>query len=341
MGDDLFDGARHLQGRGIGGEVLIVGSISLPGPILQRVIAPLDGAPFLVLEQPADAGCNIGQVGLSRDGAVVEIAYEERGGFASRAYLSGPYREDPSWSEVAARLLRKDYPGFVGDSVLLVDGRVAVAASGGPIRWFAPESGAWTKVPRSREGWACCFAAHGEFATFMIETIPERVMVARLGEPARELRPTVKGGGTSPIAIAGNRAVWAEGRGRDKNNIYERVELWTGELSEQLGIERERKVIDLPLDGMPRPAFNDGVAVVRLYTGEGADRLAVIRLAEGEVRLLVAPEGLRHERLLWFDRDEIGVMIGPGGSHMGPSTFRRFPIAALPLSRSWDKGVEP
>lgn len=330
LGDDLFSGSRHLRGAMHGGEVTVVASLSLPGPILQHAIAPLDGAPFLVVEQPPEAGCSIGVGGASDDGAVVEVAYDNEGGFASRAYLRGPLRQDPGWSKVVARLMRSEFPRFIGEAELSVGGHVVVAANGGPLRWLDPATEKWVGIPGSKSGWACCFAAHGDFATFMIESIPERVMAARLGEPARELRPPVKGGGTSPIAIDGNRAVWAEGRGRDKNNYYQSIELLSGQITPQLAIEHARVVTALPLDGMPRPVFNGGMAVVSLYRRGEADRLAVIRVADGEIRLLAAPDGLRNERLLWVTGDEIAVMVGPGGNHLGPSTIRRIPIGALP-----------
>ncbi|MBW2276653.1 MAG: hypothetical protein JRF63_04115, partial [Deltaproteobacteria bacterium] len=58
LGEDLFGGSRHLFGAMHGGAVTIIASFSLPGPILQYAIAPVDGEPFLVVEQPADAGCS-------------------------------------------------------------------------------------------------------------------------------------------------------------------------------------------------------------------------------------------------------------------------------------------
>jgi hypothetical protein len=330
LGGDLLDGSRYLRGAMHRGNVWLVASFSLAGPILQYAIAPLDGAPFMVVEQPPDAACSVGIGQLSDDGGVVEIAYDNVAGYASRAYLRGPLREDASWSKVAARLLRSEFPRFVGEAELSIGGRVTVAANGGPIRWFDPASAEWSRVPGSKRGWACCFSGHGDYVTFMIESVPERVMVAKLGEPARELRPVVKGGGTSPVSIDGNRALWCEGRGRDVNNYYRSIDLWTGEVTAEIEIENARVVTSLPLDAMTAPRFHDGVAVISLYERGEADRLAVVRVADGETRLLVAPEGLRFERLLWVTGDEIAVMVGPGGNHLGPSTFRRIPIDVLP-----------
>jgi len=331
LGADLFDGSRYLQGTMHRKEVSLVVSFSLPGPVRQHAIAPLDGAPFVVFEQPPDADCSVGVGDVSEDGAVVEVTYDHKGGYASRAYIRGPFRPDPAWDRVDARLLRSEFPRFIGEAELSVAGRVAVAASGGPVRWFDPATEKWVKVPGSKGGWACCFEAHGDYLTFMIEAFPERVMAARLGEPARALRPAVEGGGTSPIAIDGERAVWAEGHGRDNNNYYQSVELLTGRITSQLSIENARSVAALPLDWMPRPVFNGGMAVVSLYKRGEVDRLAVIRVADGEIRALAAPDGLRNERILWVTGDEIAVMVGQGGNHMGPSTIRRVPITALPL----------
>lgn len=331
LGDDVFSGSRHLRGAMHGGAVTLVALFSLPGPVMQRVLAPLDGAPFFAVEGPQSEDCSLGSVGLSDDGAVVEIAYDNKSGFASRAYLRGPLREDPSWSKVAARLLRSEYPSFIGEAELSVGGRVVVAANGGPLRWLDPATEKWERIPGSKSGWACCFAGHGDFVTFMIESIPERVMAARLGEPAHELRLPVKGGGTSPIAIDGTRAVWLEGQGRDKNNIYERIELWTGEVSEHQKIERARVVTALPLATMARPIFNGGVAVVSLFKQGAISDLAVIRVADAETLLLAPPKGLVNKGIVWVASDEVAVRVGPLKPMVAPAKVRRIPISSLPL----------
>ena len=77
--------------------------------------------------------------------------------------------------------------------------------------------------------------------------------------------------------------------------------------------------------------FNGGMAVVSLFKRGEVDRLAVVRVSDGETRVLDAPEGLRNERLLWITESEIGVMVGPGGNHLGPSRICRLPIGSLPL----------
>ncbi|MFY0536817.1 hypothetical protein [Nannocystis pusilla] len=114
-----------------GGQVTIAALRSLQGPRSRYVLAPRDGLPFFAVEGPRDVQCSLGQVGLSDDGAVIEVVFDNAGGYASRAYLRGPLAEDAAWREVAAVLPRKQFRGFIGESALSVGGRVVVEQNGG------------------------------------------------------------------------------------------------------------------------------------------------------------------------------------------------------------------
>lgn len=329
---EAVDGSASSVGGSItglahGDRVTIAVSTSLPGMRLRHVLAPLDGLPFLAVEGPRDPQCSIGGVSLTDDGAAIEVTHDHHEGFASRAYLRGPLRDDPAWRTIAAVLPRREFPDFIGASALSAGGRVVVEQSGGPLRWYDAANKRWNEIPGSRAGWECCARGHGEFVTFLIESIPERAMAARLGEPAHPLRRDPVDG-ISPVAIDGARAVWIEGRTRDRNNIYRRVELWAGELSPNLTLESATMVTALPRRTMATPALGGGVVAIPLE--DRGNGLAVVRLGSTDMRVLRAPPDLMIERLLWVAADELAVQIGPGTMAEAPSRVQRIPLAVLP-----------
>jgi len=325
---DALAPSISVQGLAHGDQVTLAVFSFLPGLTARYVLAPRDGPPFFAIEGPREERCSLGAVGLSDDGAVVEITFDNADGYASRAYLRGPLREDPVWRRVAAVLPRREFPDFIGESAFSAGGRVVVEQNGGPLRWFDKDAKRWVEVAGSHDGWECCADGHGDAVTFMLESIPEKVMAARLGERAHALR-SEPFDGTSPVAIDGSRAVWIEGFGRDNNNIYKRVELWAADVTKGLALANAVKIATLPRTTMAVPTFGGGVVVVPLQ--EPKDGLAVVRLDEpNDIRALKPPTGLMVERLLWIADDEIAVQIGKGGMHVEPSQLLRIPLASLP-----------
>jgi hypothetical protein len=335
-GADLFAPSIAVQGLAHGNQVTIAVFSFLAGPTARYVLAPRDGVPFFAIEGPRDEECSLGQVELSDDGAVVEIAFDNVDGFASRAYLRGPLRQDAAWRRVAAVLPRREFPSFIGESAFSAGGRVVVEQNGGPLRWFDDSARRWVEIPGSNAGWECCAAGHGDAVTFMQESIPERVLAARLGERAHPLR-SERADGTSPVEIDGARAVWLEGRDRDRNNIYRSIELWAADVTPELTLAAATKITTLPRTTMTTPTFGGGLVVVPLQ--EPSDGLAVIRLDTTELRAFTPPQGLIVERLLWIAEDELAVQIGPDERHAEPSLLRRIPLASLPSTGGGDRST--
>lgn len=314
-------------GSSRGGQVTLATLRSLSGPRSRYLLAPRDGLPFFAVEGPRDVQCSLGQVGLSYDGAVIEVVFDNAGGYASRAYLRGPLGEDAAWREVAAVLPRKQFRDFIGESVLSVGGRVVVEQNGGPLRWYDAEAKRWQEVPGSRGGWECCASGHGDAVVFSLAGIPERPMAARLGERAHSLR-SGQVAGTSPVMIDGKRAVWLEGRGRDNNNFYKAIALWTADVVDGPALANARQVLPLPLKTMREPQFGDGVVAIPMR--EHGDGVMIVRLEPEEQRALRAPVGRMVERVLWITSDEVAVRIGSGEMGGEPGVLRRIPLAALP-----------
>lgn len=321
-----IDGHREVAGLAHGGRITIVATFSGPGPRVRHVLAPIDGAPFFAVEGPRDEQCTLAGVDLTDDGAVVEIEFDNLAGFASRAYLRGPLRDDPAWRTVAATLPRREFPTFIGESAFSAGGRVVVEQNGGPLRWYDDAARRWVEVPGSRGHWECCARGHGDIVTFLLATIPETAMVARLGEPARPLRRGVDG--VSPVALDGRRAAWIEGRGRDRNNFYERVELWYGELSDELSLESAELAAVLPRRTMATPVLGGGAVAVP--PADRGEQVTVVRLGVPEIRTLDPHFVAVFERILWITADEVAVQFGPDESEPdGPTRLLRVPLAAL------------
>lgn len=299
----------------------------LPDLRARYVLAPLHGIPFFAVEGPRGEGCSLGQVGLSDTGAVVEVVFDHRNGYASRAYLGGPLREDPAWRRVRAVLPRREFPEFIGESVLYAGGRIVVEQNGGPLRWFDEGADKWVEIRGSRGGWACCADARGDVVTFLLASIPEQAMIARLGESAKTLHSR-RVDGTSPVAIDGNQAVWVQGFGRDRNNHYRRVELWSAELTAELKLVNATKLVDLPRDTMAVPTLAGGVVAVPM--AEPGAGLMVMHVDVPLVREASPPTGMVVERLLWVEKHEIGLQVGAGGRDASPSRVRRLRISSLP-----------
>lgn len=315
----------EVVGLSRGGQVTIAALRSLPGSRSRYSLAPRDGLPFFAVEGPRSEQCSLGQIGLSDDGAVIEVVFDNKDGYASRAYLRGPLAGDPSWREVAAVLPRRQFPEFIGESMLSVGGRVMVEQNGGPLRWYDPGEKRWREVPGSRAGWECCASGHGDAVVFLLASIPERPMAARLGERAHPLRSGTIGG-TSPVMIDGSQAVWLEGRGRNNNNIYKSVALWTAAVVDGPALADARQVLTLPLKTMRTPSFADGVVAIPQELHEAM----IVRVESGAQLALRAPDDLAIERILWLTRDEVAVRIGHADTSGRPSVMRRLPLAALP-----------
>lgn len=306
------------------GAVTIAATTFLPGSRLRHVLAPRDGLPFAAVEGPRDESCQLAGVTLTEDGGAIEVTFDHADGYASRAYLRGPLAADPAWSTIAAVLPRAQFPDFIGESVFSAGGRVVVEQNGGPLRWY--DGAGWIEVPGSRGGWACCAEGHGDVITFLLSGIPEQAKVARLGEPARPLLREALDG-VSEVALAGRRAAWVRGFGRDRNNIYERVELWTGTLSERLEIEGAARVAALPHRTMVSPRIGGDVVVVPAEDRGAA--LLVYRVGGAGSSTFKAPAGGRIERVLWIGGDELAVQVGPGERSAAPSRARRYALGSL------------
>ncbi|MFY0536816.1 hypothetical protein [Nannocystis pusilla] len=130
------------------------------------------------------------------------------------------------------------------------------------------------------------------------------------------------------MMIDGAHAVWLEGRGRDNNNFYKAIALWTADVVDGPTLANARQVLPLPLKTMMTPQFGGGVAAI--FMRERADGLMIVKLDPLEQRALRAPVDRIVERVLWITSEEVAVRIGSGEMGGDPGVIRRIPLAALP-----------
>jgi hypothetical protein len=319
----------ELRGFAHGEHVTVVASQRGADPGVRHVLAPRDGLPFFAVESPSNDDCGPAHAHLSEDGGVIEIQFDRRDGDPSFAYLRGPLRDDPAWREIAAVLPRGEIRYRYTQTVTSVGGRVVIEPKNGPLRWYDAATRQWLEVPGSGDGAACCTRGHGDFVTFLFTNWSVRhAIAARLDEPAQRLKRG-EADGLGRIAIDGARTVWLEGKQRvaESRYEYERVELWTAELSQNLSLESAELVTVLPLRRLPDLTLGGGVVAFPLE--DRGNSHAVVLLASRQLRVLRAPPDMAIERLLWVAADEIAVQIGPGTMAEAPSKVQRIPLAAL------------
>lgn len=198
----------------------------------QRVqIGPLDDPPYVVVDVDASGGkCSLGQVAFGDSNAIVELIGVGPKSAVDRYFLDGPLRSSMIWYDATMRIA----PGSLGD---IIPG--GYAAPGSSITLYdhrsrlirgEPATGQFTVLlqdPRwSNIDW---IAAAGETLLLGTATIPERTGFIPVNSSTPvPLLEVPRGGGTSPVVVDGDRLYWAEGRGRDENNNYDEIDLWTG-----------------------------------------------------------------------------------------------------------------
>jgi hypothetical protein len=313
-------GGYMLRGQRVGDAVYTI--LTLSGPSSRVMVSPLDGIPSMALELGPSEGCALGTIALADGGGVVEITYDHAAGYASRAYLQGPLHAGAQWT-IAARLLRSDYPRFIADSIAMADGRLFVLGSGGPLRHYDTGTRRWLEVGQPHAGWACCMDAAGEVVTLLHTSIPEVALGSRLGADAVKLLEPPSGEGVTALALDGTRAVWNHGKGRDKNNYYQRIELWTGRLEPTPAIVDRRLVAELDGDGLTAPIVGDGLALTWTIEKGKPARPELVRLSDG-ARLEVPP--IQLGRVLWLTKHEIAVQVGPPPGFIAPPIVRRLAL---------------
>jgi len=137
-----------------------------------------------------------------------------------------------------------------------------------------------------------------------------------------------RGGGVRQVAIYGDQVLWTQGWGRNANNEYQRVELWTGRLNPTPAIVDRRRVLELSGPYTSTPMLGGPMALVWSHDGRGAGAPMLVRLRDGAQATLPSME-LR--QVLWLDGRELAVELGPPGAFVGPRTYRRLSLSSEAL----------
>ncbi len=284
----------------------------------QRVqIGPLDGPPYVVVDvDGSDGKCSLGQVALGRYNAIVELIAVGPQDAVDRYFLDAPLGSSMIWYEARMRIA----PGSLGDlipggyvaedsAITLYDQRSRLIRGDLASEKFTVllEDPRWFNID-----W---IVAAGDTLLLGTATIPERSgfipVNSRTPIPLFDVPP---GGGTSPVVVAGDRLYWAEGRGRDKNNRYQEIDLWTRPLPggapftpRRIAGTDQRHMMQLHAGGerVAYLTYADDAKQVR--------ELVVVDVADGGSRRVATTPRGRVLHIRGLTRDEILLTVATPG----------------------------
>ena len=281
--------------------------------------------------------CSLGQVAFGRYNAIVELIGVGPKDAVDRYFLAAPLGS--SMIGYGARM--RIAPGSLGDlipggyvtegsAITLYDHRSRLIRGDPASEKFAVllQDPRWFNID-----W---IAAAGDALLLGTATNPERsgfipvnshTPITLLDVPPR--------GGTSPIVVADERLYWAEGRGRDKNNRYDEIGLWTGPLPVVAPFAPRRIAGTDQRYMMQLHAGGERVA----YLTHAADakqvrELVVVDVADGgSRRVATTPRGPVLD-ILGLTRDEILLTVAtpgaaPGGAAISVPAIVRLRIDSL------------
>ena len=266
--------------------------------------------------------CSLGQVAFGRYNAIVELIGVGPKDAVDRYFLAAPLGS--SMIGYGARM--RIAPGSLGDlipggyvtegsAITLYDHRSRLIRGDPASEKFAVllQDPRWFNID-----W---IAAAGDTLLLGTATNPERSgfipVNSRTPIPLLDVPP---GGGTSPVVVADERLYWAEGRGRDKNNRYDEIDLWTGPLPVVAPFTPRRIAGTDQRYMMQLHAGGERVA----YLTHAADakqvrELVVVDVADGGSRRVATTPRGPVLGILGLTRDEVLLTVATPGAAPGRS----------------------
>ncbi len=285
--------------------VMIRSTVLFSGDGERYVLGPPDGPPRLVMKLKCPTGTAAGPMVVGADGAALEIATAHQFDF-----LAGPFAPSPAWAAPAARISEAklgetilDQPfALAGRSVRAVDARERVLRS-------SPSTGdftTWRAGPafRSTIGHA---VARGDTTLFLADSIPEVVGIQRGSSPPAVWYAPPAGGGVSAPALDGATVYFLQGRGRDKNNHYTGIDLFSAPLA--AAAPSPRRLAPTSAQLMPDPIAGGGHVAWRVWLQPDRSAVDVLDVASGKRVRFTPPQGRTTGRLVFVDAQELGVEV--------------------------------
>jgi len=270
---------------------------------------------------------------IGADGAALEI----HGPAGETSFLAGPFTTDAAWQAPAASFGPTEFgevilgapPAVADRSIRAVDARMRVFRS-------TPSTGAfktWPVGSQFRVGLEQA-VARGDTTLFLSESIPE-VIGAQIGAAAPAAWYTAPaGGGVSAPAIDDATVYVLVGAGRDKNNGYTSVEVFSAPLptSTPAAPAALRRVGATSLHAMDAPIAGAGHVAWRVWLDPDHTAVDVLDVASSRRVRFTPPPARRVGRLVYVDDAELAVVVvdAANRSMTAPTWTWRVRLDALP-----------
>jgi hypothetical protein len=316
------------------GIVMLARVAPLKGNLMRAILTPLDGPPRLSAELSSTRRCTLSSLAIGQEGAALEVVDAENPDQPERWFVGGVLNDGASWRRISAHLPRSrdeiifNIPLAVGAGVLSgVDARGRVFRS-------QPQSADFRRWPVGADmpGSLCCVVSQPTRTYFLVETIPERVGVQDGERPPRVLRQPAAGGGIPAFTIDGDTAWWLEGSGRDRNNQYTAMALFTSPLSKESGeLQPQRVAAVSPSAGRSIVAGDGRVAWFEAAAEPRRQSVVVFEPRTARAVRYTPAQPATPWRILAVDRRELLIEVGgsaKNGASQKSETWR-LPLDAL------------
>lgn len=294
---------------------------ALPNGKERTYLGPPDGPARVVIE----TACAGGHYAVGDDSAVLE---------AGHSFYTGPFSNDPTWDAPTAKL-GSELGEVIFDPSLTVTGRSvrAVDARSRVLRTdpTTPLFKALEAQPifkASLDG----VVAKGDVAVFRAETIPEQLGV-QVGSSAPVPWYTVaRGEGVSAPARDRDTLYWLQGHGRDKNNVFTSIDVFSAPFPTSSARPIAKKVGATGLTTSNDPIAGAGRVAWRTWLDADHSAVDVLDVASSRTVRFTPPRDKTIGRLVWVDDREVAVEIFKAGSRSmtGRMQTWRIALAGLP-----------
>jgi len=317
------------------GTMLLVRVAGLPDRHERYVLGPPDGPSRVILDASCDSihGTQGGSFAVAADGAL--LSFVSRG---ERTFFAGPFGDDPAWRAPAARLTEATLGETILNEPLTVSGR-SIRAVDARQRVLRSSVAAGTFAARAAgplfRGSLDHVVARGDVTVFRVETIPEAFAV-QLGDaaPAIWLQPA-PGLGVSAPALDGGDLYWLQGQGRDKNNGFSSIEVFSAAFPTSASPPSPRRIASTASTLLSEPVAGGGHVAYEVLAGAGRTAVDVLDVATSKTVRFDPPASRSVARIVYVDAKELAIEVTEAArvrSMTAPMWTWRVELAGLPAA---------
>jgi hypothetical protein len=315
------------------GTMLFVRIAGLADHHERYVLGPPDGPARLMLDASCAGGHGTqpGSFAVSGDGAL--LSFDSLG---DRAFFAGPFSDDPVWHAPAAHLTQSALGEAILNEPLTVSGRSirAVDARQRVLR-SSPTAGSFSAQAAGPlfRGSLDHAVARGDVTVFRVETIPEAFGI-QVGDtaPALWFQPAA-GQGVSAPAIDASELYWLQGKGRDRNNGFSSIEVFSAPFPTSSSPPSPRRIASTATTILSEPTAGAGhVAYEVLVDPDRRAAVDILEVATSRTVRFEPPASKTVARIVYVDAKEVAVEVTDARerSMTSPMWTWRITLAGLP-----------